>query len=72
MAKRNNGNKCVDKIIAEQQRLETEDRLLMLRVRVRLLEEALAWCSAANNFQPGENARTGWLKICEPLLNSIE
>jgi hypothetical protein len=36
---------------------------------------ALAWCSAADDFAPGDefsppgNAREGWLKIVKPLLD---
>ncbi len=30
--------------------------------------EALIWCSGSADFADGGRARTGWLKICEPLL----
>lgn len=33
-------------------------------------KEALHWCSGSSDFGPDGQARTGWLRICEPLLNS--
>ena len=32
--------------------------------------EALIWCSGSADFAEGGQAREGWLKICQPLLNS--
>jgi len=34
----------------------------------RELLDALVWCSAAKDFQPGGKARKGWLKLCAPLI----
>lgn len=39
-------------------KIEENDRLV----------EALIWCSAVAEFQPGGNAREGWEKICQPLI----
>lgn len=36
--------------------------------RIARLEEALAWCSGSPSFAVGGEARTGWLKLCAPLL----
>lgn len=32
------------------------------------LVEALFWCSGSQDFAPGGLARSGWEKICKPLL----
>lgn len=32
------------------------------------LLEALQWCSASSDFQAGGFARSGWLKLCAPLI----
>lgn len=32
------------------------------------LVEALFWCSGSQDFAPGGLARSGWEKICQPLL----
>jgi len=37
-------------------------------VAARELFDALIWCSAASDFQPGGKARKGWLKLCAPLI----
>lgn len=34
------------------------------------LLEALIWCSAASDFQLHGKARTGWLKMCKPLIDA--
>ncbi len=42
----------------------------MEHLMVRKLRGALAWCSAADDFQIGGKAREGWEKLCVPLLQS--
>ncbi len=32
------------------------------------LLDALQWCSASADFQAGGFARSGWLKLCAPLI----
>ena len=39
--------------------------------RIEALERALIWCSNTDDFQKGGNNRQGWIKICQPLLDSL-
>jgi hypothetical protein len=34
------------------------------------LREALLWCSGSPDFGPGGQARVGWEKMCQPLLQN--
>ena len=38
---------------------------------VHALQDALIWCSAASDFQPGGQAHEGWMKVCQPHLEGV-
>jgi hypothetical protein len=40
-----------------------------LQARIDELVDALIWCSGSPDFCPGGQAREGWVKLCQPLLN---
>jgi hypothetical protein len=44
------------------------DLLATARAEAERLRSALQWCSGAPDFNPGGQARKGWVKLCAPLL----
>jgi regulator of replication initiation timing len=44
-------------------------QITRLEAEVDWLREALEWCSGSPDFQPGGQAREGWVKLCKPLLS---
>lgn len=46
-----------------------EKRYSELEAEKKRLKEALQWCSGSADFAPKGKARTGWEKICQPLLH---
>jgi len=51
---------------------ETLREIKAMLKRIRLLTEALIWCSGSEDFQEGGKARKGWIKICKPLLDNMQ
>lgn len=40
--------------------------------RIEKYREALIWCSGSPSFGPDGEAREGWLRVCQPLLDTDE
>lgn len=50
---------------------EQRARAEAAQARIAELENALVWCSGSADFQEGGRARVGWLKLCQPLLDTL-
>lgn len=50
---------------------EAAQALTAKEARIAELESALVWCSGSADFQEGGRARVGWLKLCQPLLDTL-
>ena len=50
---------------------EVAQALTAKDARIAELESALVWCSGSADFQEGGRARVGWLKLCQPLLDTL-
>lgn len=59
---------ALDAIAAGTQAEEAYQAQLAAEARVKVLKDALLWCSGSDDFSEGGRAREGWLKICAPLI----
>ena len=46
-----------------------EDKEVKETTLIDKFREALMWCSGSADFGEGGQAREGWLKICQPLID---
>ena len=59
----------VRQLVARLEEVEAQNAAMLKRIRK--LEEALIWCSAATDFAPEGKAREGFEKLVLPLLNQV-
>lgn len=53
-------------------RAAADSRAAAAEAQVKVLLEALIWCSGSPDFNEGGQARQGWIKVCAPLLASAK